>query len=304
MSTNGVILRRSAEVTGVYHHWDSYPTLLGKTLWTAFHGFFQRDAVAMLAYFIDAHPAGWSTVNGADFAVEAGYAEHPKRAFTKSHKPTAAYKRYLAKPKCYCHGIRSEEANPFSLDSLPGSGIEWAYVIDPSHATMEVYDVGIGVTLPVITIDLFKTKEPDWERIECGTGFERCSHIASKHFPGLEKSPSGRLCTRTYLGMDPLEFHDAYAYRINGREFKKTGNGYSSRLARDGKKFPPGLWIETLVDDNNERLDLPVAYQKDGKMTPYKGVAPIFPPTVQSTLTEQVIANRVKQPSAHLRRFR
>jgi hypothetical protein len=37
MSTNGCIAFGTPnEWIGVYHHWDSYPTELGKTLWAAY----------------------------------------------------------------------------------------------------------------------------------------------------------------------------------------------------------------------------------------------------------------------------
>jgi hypothetical protein len=43
---------------GVYHHWDSYPAGLGKTL---FH--LLRKDPEKLRLLIDEHPKGWSTIN-------------------------------------------------------------------------------------------------------------------------------------------------------------------------------------------------------------------------------------------------
>lgn len=68
MSTRSVIARKNGTgFTGVYHHWDGYPSGLGATLFELRNKHFKGDTAAMLAFLIDEHPAGWSTINGADF---------------------------------------------------------------------------------------------------------------------------------------------------------------------------------------------------------------------------------------------
>lgn len=165
MSTRSVIARKTARgFKGVYHHWDGYPTGLGATLFGAFNGYFKRDINAMLAYLIDAHPAGWSTINRADFTQPAGFHE---KGFTSDG------------PQCYCHGGRNEKGSSLTEATAQASGCEWAYVFDgdkmlvlssycPDGAKMigmfgcgdpnaKWYEVG--------NVDL-RGHEPDWKAIE------------------------------------------------------------------------------------------------------------------------------------------
>lgn len=145
MSTRACIARATGEGTfvGVYHHWDGYPSGLGATLWELYHGFFGRDLARMLAYLIDEHPAGWSTIDGADFNAKPGFHEGK---FTSTG------------PQCYCHGGRHESAQPITQDD--DAGMEWAYVFDPEQRVMYVLervyrdDAGEGETLSGKSINL------------------------------------------------------------------------------------------------------------------------------------------------------
>jgi hypothetical protein len=101
---------------GVYHHWDSYPDALGKTLFKLYHGHFKRDLTAMLAFLIDKHPAGWSTINGADLSLPAGYEDISAVTRDDPHGP-----------RCYCHGTRSEEANVVTQNDASEIGCEFVY---------------------------------------------------------------------------------------------------------------------------------------------------------------------------------
>lgn len=125
MGTRAVIARKTGESTfaGRYHHWDGYPSGLGATLWTLYRGHFKRDLGAMLRYLLDDHPAGWSTINGADMTQPAGYEES---GFTTKG------------PHCYCHGGRHEPAWECTSANAAGSGCEWAYVFDESANVMQI----------------------------------------------------------------------------------------------------------------------------------------------------------------------
>ena len=138
MSTRSCIARSTGEGTfkGVYHHWDGYPTALGATLWKLHHGFFGRDMERMLAFLIDEHPAGWSTINNADFKLPAGYQEAKYR---KKRNGDNDYSKPIPHgPICYCHGKRHEEAWPVTEGD--DCGMEWAYVFDIEKKLMHVLE--------------------------------------------------------------------------------------------------------------------------------------------------------------------
>lgn len=138
MSTRSAIARVNGDgFVGVYHHWDGNPTGLGKTLWDLA---LENDLAVLLETLIDLHPAGWSTINGADWSKEPGFIE---AASVQGVKP----------PQCYCHGDRSDEANPVTQDY--DMGMEWAYVFDEDAATMAVLErvrvSGVGDDVPAET---------------------------------------------------------------------------------------------------------------------------------------------------------
>lgn len=138
MSTRSCIARSTGEGTfkGVYHHWDGYPPSLGATLFRIYRQHFKRDLVAMLTFLIEKHPAGWSTINSADFKLPAGYQETKYR---KKRDGSDDYSKPTPHgPVCYCHGGRHEEALPVS--EADDCGMEWAYVFDIEKKLMHVLE--------------------------------------------------------------------------------------------------------------------------------------------------------------------
>ena len=79
MSTRAVIARwtnkNDREWAGRYHHWDGYPSGLGVTLYQLVRNKVIGDLATTVKELIDDHPAGWSTITGADWHLEPGYAE-------------------------------------------------------------------------------------------------------------------------------------------------------------------------------------------------------------------------------------
>ncbi|MBI2851969.1 MAG: hypothetical protein HYX84_02530 [Chloroflexi bacterium] len=162
MSTRGAIARQKGDTfEGRYHHWDSYPTGLGKALWDVYHEQFQDNLDEMLRVLIDEHPAGWSSIVGKDFAVTPGYNDYGKgnclkcgrlawehyyqdweshgKKLTAKARKDMANGRYMAlehpfegpesnNAECYCHGDRHEEAFLVTEENAAGSGCEYAYV--------------------------------------------------------------------------------------------------------------------------------------------------------------------------------
>lgn len=79
MSTRAAIARPTESgFTGVYHHWDGYPSGLGWTLFTLAQpdGPFSGDVERMLTTLIDEHPGGWSTINDKDWSQAPGFHEY------------------------------------------------------------------------------------------------------------------------------------------------------------------------------------------------------------------------------------
>ena len=128
MSTRSLIARKTESGwEGIYHHWDGYPDALGATLFELFNGHFDQDVSTMLAFLLDEHRGGWSTINDKDFTKDPGFDGEG--------------------PSCYCHGSRSE--GPYDLIVDTGedmAGAEYCYVIDPKTSVItvlkRVYDDG------------------------------------------------------------------------------------------------------------------------------------------------------------------
>jgi hypothetical protein len=190
MSTRSCIARSTGEGTfqGVYHQWDGYPSQLGATLFRVYRQHFKQDLDAMLMFLIEKHPAGWSTINNADFTLPAGFQE---AKYQKKRNGDHDYSNPIPLgPICYCHGGRHEEALP--VTEADDCGMEWAYVFDVEKKLMHVLErvytentvsmagnnlggkhmVGIaGCGAPghqcwqdIATIDL-DGPEPDWEAL-------------------------------------------------------------------------------------------------------------------------------------------
>jgi len=65
VSTRSVIARRTnGGWSGVYHHWDGYPSGLGAHLWKLLRDRYAGDVERLLAEVVDAHPGGWSHLMG------------------------------------------------------------------------------------------------------------------------------------------------------------------------------------------------------------------------------------------------
>ena len=67
MSTNSYILffdskKSPTSFEGVYHHWDGYPSGVGKKLHELYNTFFNKNVQAMKQTLVDENPAGWSNI--------------------------------------------------------------------------------------------------------------------------------------------------------------------------------------------------------------------------------------------------
>ena len=105
MSTRSAIARVNGDgFKGVYHHWDGYPSGLGKILWDNAK---KVGIKQFLAHAIDSHPAGWS----------------------------------IFPEVCYCHNGPNKISPPDQpITDKEDEGMEWAYVFDESAGTMAVLE--------------------------------------------------------------------------------------------------------------------------------------------------------------------
>ena len=263
MSTRGIIARTTDHkggFRGVYNHFDSYPRRMGPRLLGLLHDKYKGDLGKMLINIIDKHPAGWSQVG----------------------------------TECYCHPKRDREPEPadWRTDETfdrKDTDIEWLWVFDEEKKVLHVTDVRNNTDAGTVILGN-DTDAEMWGRIECGQDLERCSHYAWVHFPELKGS---NLTTQTWLGRQLFEFHDAYAFIVNGKRYKATGSGGHSdwmfgRLSQSVREevfaSHHPCWIASVQAKNGRRLTIPVASierDRTGRegYRPYKGVTWVFPPT-------------------------
>src|ERR1700735_4713008 len=188
MSTRGIVARigeSEGHFKGVYCHSDGMPPSLGALLFQMLRENYRGNLKAMLADLIDKHPAGWSSL-------------------------IPEYR------SCYCHPKQSkrdgwskreaEPANWFTHEQVVKgeTDIEWLYIFDEERNRMYVRDVRHDSE----HIVELSEPAPNWAHIEGGEDFSRCGHYAWVH--GLTPKTCN-LPTQTWLGRQPLEFHDAIA---------------------------------------------------------------------------------------------
>jgi hypothetical protein len=284
MSTRSVIARATGEgkFEGRYVHADGFPTSLGAWLWKSLRGHFQNDLHKMLTYLIDAPHAvcGWSGLVDKDLNLI------PKYTWQKATADGAKYEVYskrpdYRRPQCFA-GRPGEEPTLFTeKDFENGTDVEWLYAFDEEHRKLFVRDVAAKEDVGVIDLD---GEEPNWEIVECGENFERCSHYAWRH---KLVPKTCNLSTQTWLERQPLVMRDAVAVEIAGKVLKLTGSGgdssYLNRTNRQfypqRKPFPEGCWVATCKYANGRSVELPIARRVGNNYEVLPGVAWIMPPT-------------------------
>lgn len=159
MSTRSAIARTTADGwTGRYHHWDGYPSGLGASIYEQVNGHFGGDVEAALRFYCDEHPAGFSTIVGADLAQVCGFAGSRVSAST---------------PQCYCHGERSgDEQICQSADPESISWLDWAYILSPESNSMAVMEAVAG-EWALAGYVRFGEAPPNWEALTANRGESR-----------------------------------------------------------------------------------------------------------------------------------
>jgi hypothetical protein len=304
---------------GRYHHSGGYPEGLGAFLFESFNGYFTQNLDAMKKYLFTDHPAGYSCIIGADLSLPAGYLNDYTAGYGKKPDGSVDHSVVIPKgPRCFCHGDRHEDADLRTSEDVGTADLEWLYVLEftGKNTIMHVSqpkDTGKkdseGYRLQtwerVVTVDLHGP-EPDWDVIACGDNLERCSHVAEKHFPELAGTTMARLSTDKFMGREPLSLDDACTYIVNGHILKPTGSGTAGNDNK-GK----WVWIATVMPEKGVTANMIPRSLKDfstyygsgfrtydggsfdiivsttnkvGKAVPYKGVTPVYPPTMNDPI--------------------
>lgn len=171
MSTRSVIARPVGdEWEGRYHHFDGYPTGVGKTLWDLVQA---RGLEWTRRTLLDEH-TGWSTINGVDWSLAPGFSESGGRcAHPRCTRPRWEHDKvkheYRARPACYCHGDRSEEG--WTIRPADDTDTEWCYVLGNNGMTVYERDYQRGATPEqwvLVGSYEWHGAEPDWETLDKG----------------------------------------------------------------------------------------------------------------------------------------
>lgn len=164
MSTRSVVAFKTPDgrFIGRYCHFDGYPSGVGKTLFDAYRAHFGRDLAKLRKFLIDDHPAGWSSLTGADFSKRPGYTDPVKRINRRANTPERA--------QCYCHGDRHEGRSDWTPDMLERTPVPFVYLFDPVRATLEIREAEYEPfnryeTRAVLWLD---GPEPDWQSLDNG----------------------------------------------------------------------------------------------------------------------------------------
>ena len=153
MSTRSLIARPTdGGLTGVYHHYDGYPSGLGQSLWHAIHE--GADVETFRKQLIDDHPGGWAT--------------WPHRCFCHSDRPD--HEPMIS--TCRCLVGDSSGCSPLFLEWVYAIGDEALDVLASVqvHRGVEVvgagreYDPGYNHLL-VARIPYDLPDEPKWDEI-------------------------------------------------------------------------------------------------------------------------------------------
>ncbi|KKS89313.1 MAG: hypothetical protein UV64_C0007G0016 [Parcubacteria group bacterium GW2011_GWC1_43_11b] len=157
MSTRAAIARIDGDGwKGIFHHWDGYPSGLGKDIWNLVRGKFQGDIEAFLHYAIEEHPGGWEVISEGSFNDPEEFGEaflHGCECHQKPYVPS--------------RDVRKPLEEGASCDPL---FLEWIYILDPKSRSMTILshqNRGQGYMHFIVDIVSFDEPEPDWEEIRC-----------------------------------------------------------------------------------------------------------------------------------------
>lgn len=251
MSTNSVIARQEGDTwRGRYVHWNGYPTWRVPELLKLVPALGGYEAAVK---FLTEDHFGWSKLG---FAAEE------------------------CEPYTEANGV--SETDWIGTWSSDDFGAEYAYVLN--HSGIAVFARTSDKWLLTDTVRY--AAEPSKKRLvamECGANYERCSHVASHHFPEAKGTRYG---TAQWLGHEEgVSVDDATAVEYFGTRFELTGSGGTSTAdhPRDYREImwnprrPRYWWASVRGATSTFDLRLSRIVKAGQKLDP--GIALVFPPT-------------------------
>lgn len=219
MSTRGCVAIANGDgFRGVYNHFDSYPSGLGKELWDHLQGKdLEQFAKELLQY------GDWREYLNGGVCEYCGKKAGQPHSISgvifalPGHEPVPEIQRNLSRtgypdPEAKHHEHVSAGDSQMTDQDADPLFIEWVYVLAPkngcvtvfAHATTKELREGQHGTWckpwtleeldgsltefpgqyyihePVAQFSL-SNAEPDWDRIQCGEDLERCVHVEGYH---------------------------------------------------------------------------------------------------------------------------
>jgi hypothetical protein len=283
MSTMGIVaVGTITEWRGVFNSSSSSPTFLGKTLrediLEKIHAGKSLQSVCreILAY------DSWESYQNGGLCPYCG------NLTTQPHSMSADLvigfdsSDEFPDPDCLRHEhepMDALEVAQFTSDTLEDdSSVEWIYVINPKLRIIHVIDnrAKYGRHLHVGSIALHGP-EPNYEHLQCGEDYGRCSCLARVHFP-VEGSPQERLTAKEYMGNEPIgAMSDACAVIINGKRHAWNGIASPADALKADSQIENALLAE--LNMNGEKQFVTVGVSDQGASVPAPGVAWVFPAT-------------------------
>jgi hypothetical protein len=158
MSTRGFIGGKTADgYWGVYHHSDSYPTGLGKTLQEWYKDGPFTSLAQTMDYLVNKHDGGWSSIVGSDPRKDPS-------GHTQEKYGTPEHNALRDTPICYCHSPSRQASGRSSMRFVnTGMGAnDFSYLVDTENKTVEIQHWMRKSQNVVLNLD----DEIDWKAIE------------------------------------------------------------------------------------------------------------------------------------------
>lgn len=159
MSTRSVIAVSNVTGTdfiGVFHHWDGYPSGVGKALYTLYRERFGRDLEAMTQTLIYDRPSGWDSI-----VANWTNSPEPLKLFNED--------QLQRNPPTF----NTDDSMIFMNKDSVFSTCRWVYVLSADDRTLRIYRAntvtqwyGESQALSLVQTVILDALPPDWAVID------------------------------------------------------------------------------------------------------------------------------------------